>query len=213
MEDVVSVEKIARYFPETDQSKLDRFTRLGSLYPEWNNKINVISRKDIDSLYEHHILHSLAIAKAVTFAPGAKVLDVGTGGGFPGIPLAIMFPETQFLLIDSIGKKLKVVDAIVDDLQLNNVKTQHVRAEQLKEQFDFVVSRAVTALPVFISWINQKFLKRSLHKIPNGVFCLKGGNIGDEIQPFRAEATVIDINDFFKEPYFGEKKIVYIPMV
>ena len=182
---------------------------MGELYAEWNNRINVISRKDIDDLYEHHVLHSLAIAKFIEFAPEAEVLDVGTGGGFPGIPLAILFPETRFRLIDSVGKKLKVVDAVAEALQLKNVTTQHIRAEQSTDKFDFVVSRAVTSLPAFIPWIRNKFLKRRLHKIPNGALFLKGGDLAEELGSYK-DATVTPVNDFFSEPFFSEKKLIYL---
>lgn len=185
---------------------------LDGLYREWNDRINVISRKDIDSLYEHHVLHSLAIAKAVSFVPQAEVLDVGTGGGFPGIPLAILYPETHFHLVDSIGKKLKVVDAVATALQLKNVTSQHVRAEQLDMKFDFVVSRAVTSLPSFLPWIQDKFLKRQLHRISNGAFFLKGGDLDEELKPYKNRATVISISEYFEEPFFEEKKVVYLPM-
>ena len=201
---------ITKYFPEIDQQQAERFALLGGLYAEWNSRINVVSRKDIDDLYEHHVLHSLAIAKIIRFAPGAKVLDVGTGGGFPGVPLAILFPETQFHLIDSIGKKLKVVDAVAEALQLRNVATQHVRAEQLNDSFDFVVSRAVTSLPAFLPWMKGKFLQRNLHALPNGMLFLKGGDLSEELSPYRGRANIFAINEFFEEPFFEEKKVVYI---
>ena len=201
---------ITKYFPEINQQQAEQFAMLGDLYAEWNSRINVISRKDVNDLYEHHVLHSLAIAKVVSFAPGARVLDVGTGGGFPGIPLAILFPETQFHLIDSIGKKLKVVDAVAEALQLRNVATQHIRAEQLNKSYDFVVSRAVTALPAFLPWMKGKFLQRNLHAIPNGMLFLKGGDLTGELFPYRGHANVFPINEFFSEPFFEEKKVVYI---
>ena len=183
---------------------------LGGLYAEWNKHINVISRKDIAFLYERHVLHSLAIAKIISFADGAKVLDVGTGGGFPGIPLAVLFPETHFLLIDSIGKKLKVVNAVVEALQLQNVETQHIRAEQLLGKYDFIVSRAVSSLPDFLNWTNNKFLKRNAHNLPNGMLFLKGGDITAEIFSCRNRASIFHISDFFDEPFFEEKKIVHV---
>jgi len=183
---------------------------LGGLYAKWNSSINVISRKDVDHLYERHVLHSLAIAKVINFAPGARALDVGTGGGFPGIPLAILFPETHFHLIDSIGKKLKVVDAVVDAIQLQNVTTQHIRAEQLTGEYDFVVSRAVTSLPVFLSWMNDKFAQRNLHAIPNGMFLLKGGDLAAELLPYRNRTTLYSISHFFSEQFFEEKMVVYV---
>ena len=183
---------------------------LGDLYAGWNYRINVISRKDIGHLYERHVLHSLAIAKVIDFPPGAEVLDVGTGGGFPGIPLAILFPETHFHLIDSIGKKLKVVDAVAETLQLQNVTVQHIRAEQLNSRYDFVVSRAVTSLNEFIPWMNGKFSERNLHDIPNGMFFLKGGDLTEELRLYRNRTTVWSVSDFFTEPFFKGKKVVYI---
>jgi len=198
------------YFPNLSERQTEQFAMLGSLYTEWNNRINVISRKDIDRLYERHVLHSLAIAKIISFAKGAKVLDVGTGGGFPGIPLAILFPETNFHLIDSIGKKLKVVDVVAAALQLNNVATQHVRAEQLTGKYDFVVSRAVASLSDFIPWMKGKFLKRNLHNIPNGMLFLKGGDLEAELFSYHNRATIFHISNFFNEPFFDGKKVVYI---
>ena len=201
---------IKRYFPNLSAQQTEQFAMLGALYAEWNNRINVISRKDIDHLYERHVLHSLAIAKMIDFAPGAEILDVGTGGGFPGVPLAIFFPETHFHLIDSIGKKIKVVDAVVGALQLQNVTTQHIRAEQLNSKYDFVVSRAVTSFRDFIPWMNNKILKRSLHDIPNGMFFLKGGDLTKELYPYRNRSKTLIISDFFSDPFFSEKKVVYI---
>jgi 16S rRNA (guanine527-N7)-methyltransferase len=202
---------IIKYFPQLTGRQVEQFAALDSLYREWNNRINVISRRDIDDLYEHHILHSLSIARIVGFASGAEILDVGTGGGFPGIPLAILFPDTNFLLIDSIGKKLKVVDAIAEALQLKNVHTMHIRAEELARKFDFVISRAVTSLPNFIPWISRKFTERQLHDVPNGAFFLKGGDLSEELANYRHIATVYPVKDIFEEPFFEEKKIVYIP--
>ena len=183
---------------------------LGGLYTEWNNRINVISRKDIDHLYERHVLHSLAIAKVISFLPGARVLDVGTGGGFPGLPLAILFPETEFHLIDSIGKKLKVVDAVVEALHLQNVTTRHIRAEQLTGQYDFVVSRAVTSISAFLPWMKNKIALHNRHTLPNGLFFLKGGDLEAELSPYRSRVAVFDIKDFFEEAFFEEKKVVYL---
>jgi len=200
----------SRYFPNLNSRQTEQFAMLGSLYTEWNNRINVISRKDIDQLYERHVLHSLAIAKVIDFAPDAKVLDVGTGGGFPGVPLAILFPETHFHLVDSIGKKLKVVDAVAEALQLHNITTQHIRAEQLTGKYDFVVSRAVTSLPVFIPWMKGKFLERYLHELPNGMFFLKGGDLTEELQLYHNRATVWKVSDFFTESFFEEKKVLYV---
>ena len=193
-----------------NRRQAEQFAMLGGLYTEWNIRINVISRKDIDHLYERHIIHSLAIAKVVSFAPGSKLLDVGTGGGFPGIPLAILFPETHFHLIDSIGKKLKVVDAVVQALQLQNVSTQQIRAEQLTEKYDFVVSRAVSSLSDFLPWMKDKFIQRNLHTLPNGMFFLKGGDLTTELFLYRDRATVFPVSQFFTEPFFEGKKVVYI---
>ena len=199
-----------RYFPELTPRQSEQFAMLGSLYAGWNMRINVISRKDIGHLYERHVLHSLSIAKVIRFAPKARVLDVGTGGGFPGAPLAILFPETNFHLIDSIGKKLKVVDAVAEALQLQNIATQHIRAEQLTDKYDFVVSRAVTSLSAFIPWMNGKFTQHHLHAMPNGMFFLKGGDLAEELLPYRDRAIVFPISDFFAEPFFGGKKVVYL---
>ena len=201
---------ITKYFPQISRQQAEQFAMLDRLYAEWNNRINVISRKDMTDLYEHHVLHSLAIAKVISFASGARVLDVGTGGGFPGIPLAILFPETNFYLVDSIGKKLKVVDAVAESLHLRNVATQHIRAEQLKEQFDFVVSRAVTSLSNFIPWMEGKFFRHNQHAIPNGFLFLKGGDLTEELLPYRDRARIFHISDFFDEPFFQEKEVVYI---
>jgi 16S rRNA (guanine527-N7)-methyltransferase len=204
---------IKKYFPELSARQSEQFAMLGGLYSEWNSRINVISRKDIDFLYERHVLHSLAIAKVITFAEGARVLDVGTGGGFPGVPLAILFQKTDFHLIDSIGKKLKVVDDIIEKLQLQNISTQHIRAEQLSEKYDFAVSRAVASLSQFMPWMKDKFLQRNMHDLPNGMLFLKGGALDDELLPYRNNATVFNISDFFPEPFFEEKKVIHITIV
>ena len=201
---------LSKYFPELSNRQIEQFAMLGGLYAEWNSRVNVISRKDIDQLYERHVLHSLAIAKVIDFAKGATVLDVGTGGGFPGIPLAILFPETNFHLIDSIGKKLKVVDAVASALQLQNAATQHIRAEQLTGKYDFVVSRAVASLSDFIPWIRGKFFERNQHNLPNGMLFLKGGDLEAELFLYRERAIIFNISDFFAEPFFEEKKVVYI---
>jgi len=201
---------VNKYFSDLSQRQIEQFAMLEGLYAEWNRRINVISRKDIDFLYERHVLHSLAIAKVISFAPGAKVLDVGTGGGFPGIPLAILFPETHFHLIDSIGKKLNVVNAVAGALKLQNVTSQHIRAEQLNGKYDFAVSRAVCSLSVFLPWMKGKFLQRNLHTLPNGMIFLKGGDLAEELLPYRERASVFSIHDFFTEPFFEEKKVVHI---
>jgi len=191
---------------------MEQFAMLEGLYSEWNQRINVISRKDIDHLYERHVLHSLAIAKIIRFATGARVLDVGTGGGFPGVPLAILFPDTNFHLIDSIGKKLKVVDAVVEALHLKNLSTQQIRAENLSGKYDFMVSRAVTSIPVFLSWMKNKFSQQNKHDLNNGIFFLKGGDLTAELLPYRNRVTVFDIKDFFEEVFFEEKKVVYVDL-
>jgi 16S rRNA (guanine527-N7)-methyltransferase len=211
MKHQTSAEAVFKYFPHLHARQAEQIALLGGLYAEWNNRINVISRKDIASVYEHHVLHSLAIAKVIDFAPRARILDVGTGGGFPGIPLAILFPDTEFHLIDSIGKKLKVVDAIAGALQLANVYSRQIRAEQLDSKFDFVVSRAVTTLPSFVPWLQNKFLEHNMHSMQNGAFFLKGGDLTEELRLYRDRITVISIGDFFTEPFFAGKKIVYLP--
>ena len=204
---------ILKYFPDLTESQLHHFAQLKELYSYWNSQINVISRKDIDNLYTNHVLHSLAIARAITFKEGSTILDVGTGGGFPGIPLAILFPDVHFHLVDSIGKKIKVVEAVTIGLNLSNVTFEQIRAEQLKDKYDFIVSRAVTSLPEFISWVRGKISKKHMHKIKNGIFYLKGGDLEEELKPFQKIATTFDISDFFKEEYFETKKIVYLPII
>ena len=199
-----------KYFSELSQRQMEQFDMLESLYTEWNRRINVISRKDIEFLYGRHVLHSLAIAKVISFAPGARVLDVGTGGGFPGIPLAILFPETHFHLIDSIGKKLNVVNAVAGAIKLQNITSQHIRVEQLTGKYDFAVSRAVTSLSVFLPWMKDKFIQRNLHALPNGMFFLKGGDLAAELLPYRDRVKIFPVSDFFTEPFFEEKKVVYI---
>ena len=204
---------ILRYFSGLTDVQKDQFGKLDELYRFWNAQINLISRKDIDNLYVHHILHSLALAKVITFNPGSKVLDVGTGGGFPGIPLAIMFPEVQFHLVDSIGKKIKVVKEVSATLGLTNVTSEHTRVETIKDKYDFIVSRAVTTLPEFYGWVQGKISKTKRHKVPNGLFYLKGGDLTEEIKPFKNKVTEFSISDFFSEEFFATKKIVYLPMV
>lgn len=203
---------IFHYFPNLTSSQKNQFNQLYSLYSEWNEKINVISRKDIENLYVNHVLHSLGIAKATSFNPGASVLDVGTGGGFPGIPLAILFPETQFHLVDSIGKKITVVKNVADALGLKNVKAEQVRAEQIKGEYDFIVSRAVTRLKEFYGWINKKVKKTSTHQLYNGILYLKGGDLDEELAELKKPHQLIDLSDFFKEEFFETKKVVYVPL-
>lgn len=203
---------INKYFPELNSEQIARFEAMNSLYLEWNEKINVVSRKDIEGLYERHILHSLVIAKIIKFNPGTKILDVGTGGGFPGIPLAVLFPETNFLLVDSIGKKIKVVNAIVEALELKNVTGQHARAQSIKDKFDFVVSRAVTAFPHFVNMVRKNISLEGKNSLPNGIIYLKGGDFNNEIKNYRKTIEIIDIKEFFDESYFETKKVIYLPI-
>ena len=201
-----------RYFPDLTDTQKNQFSKLYDLYKEWNDKINVISRKDIDNLYVNHVLHSLGIAKVVAFNPGARILDVGTGGGFPGIPLAIFFPETQFHLVDSIGKKITVVQNVVEGVGLKNVKPEQIRAEQLKVEYDFVVSRAVTRLKEFYSWVRNKVKKTSAHSLYNGILYLKGGDLEEELAELKKPHQIFELSDYFEEPSFETKKIVYVPL-
>jgi len=203
---------ILKYFPDLTEDQRDQFARLGKLYEEWNSKINVISRKDISELYTNHVLHSLAIAKFVEFTKGTQILDVGTGGGFPGIPLAILFPEVSFHLIDSIGKKIKVVEAVASDLSLKNVTQKQIRVENLKERYDFIVSRAVTAFPEFIKLCRNRIRKEQQNAITNGILYLKGGEFQHEIKPFRRRVSIIPLTDFFEEPFFETKKLIHLSM-
>jgi len=205
------MELISRYFPDLTEQQINQFTALEALYTEWNAKINVISRKDIESLYVKHVLHSLSIAKVIAFQPGSHVMDVGTGGGFPGIPLAILFPETQFYLIDVIGKKIKVVEAVAEALELKNVVAAQKRAETVTESFDFVVSRAVTHMEPFVGWVKHTFKKKSVHPLPNGILYLKGGDLTEELAAF-SKAQQMNISDFFEDPFFETKKVVYLPI-
>ena len=203
---------IRKYFPDLADQQLSDFARLGSLYEEWNSKINVISRKDIEQLYERHILHSLAIAKIIQFKPGTTVLDVGTGGGFPGIPLAILFPEVSFLLIDSIAKKIKVVTEVSSALNLQNVKAEHQRVEDVKQKFDFVVSRAVTAFPRFVEMVRTKVSPQSKNTLANGILYLKGGDFEDEISPFGKLVKVYDLQNYFQEEFFETKRLIHLTL-
>ena len=201
---------LQKYFPELTEFQLSQFEQLHSLILEWNNKINVISRKDTDNVLEHHILHSLAIAKIIKFKPGTAIMDVGTGGGFPALPLAIFFPEVEFTPVDSIAKKIKVVDEISKEMNLVNVKPIVARAETITKQFDFVTARAVTSLPVFMTWINGKFKSHSQHERKNGLLYLKGGDFDDELSSINKKSEVFPIPNFFEEPFFETKKVVYI---
>ena len=203
------MEIIRKYFPNLTEDQISKFSQLDELYHDWNAKINVISRKDIDNLYEHHVLHSLAIAEMIRFKPGTKVMDLGTGGGFPGIPLAIMFPETTFHLVDSIGKKIKVCQEVANALQLKNVTTQWCRAEEIKDKYHFVVSRAVMSLADLVKIIKKNISTEQINALPNGIICLKGGELEKETLPLKKQTEIYPLTDYFEEPFFETKKIVY----
>nr|WP_315213894.1 16S rRNA (guanine(527)-N(7))-methyltransferase RsmG [uncultured Flavobacterium sp.] len=205
------MDEILKYFPNLTDVQKEQFQKLDFLYHDWNEKINVISRKDIDALYTKHILHSLGIAKIIKFKPGTFVLDVGTGGGFPGIPLAILFPETRFYLIDIIAKKIKVVQSVAEALELKNVKAEQLRAENVKGDFDFIVSRAVTNMPDFVSWVKTKIKKNNKHELKNGILYLKGGDLTEELKDF-PKATEYNLADFFEDEFFETKKVVHLPL-
>ncbi|HET8809034.1 MAG TPA: 16S rRNA (guanine(527)-N(7))-methyltransferase RsmG [Flavobacteriaceae bacterium] len=205
------MKELAFYFPKLTLKQLEQFSKLKELYKDWNAKINVVSRKDVDEIYVRHVLHSLGIAKVQTFLPRAKILDVGTGGGFPGIPLAILFPETQFHLVDSIGKKIKVVNEVKEGLGLENVKTSNCRVEEIDEKFDFIVSRAVAIMPTFVHWVKGKIAKNSVHERKNGILYLKGGDLSEELAPYK-NAQIFPLSDYFEEEFFETKKVVYLPM-
>lgn len=205
------MEEILKYFPNLTDNQLVQFKKLGELYPEWNARINVISRKDIDELYVKHVLHSLGIARVMAFQPQSTVLDVGTGGGFPGIPLAVLFPETRFYLIDVIAKKIKVVNEVAAALGLQNVKAEQMRAENVKGDFDFIVSRAVTNMPDFVLWIKDKIKKQQKHELKNGILYLKGGDLTEELKDF-PKATLYNLSDHFSEEFFETKKVVHLPL-
>ena len=200
---------IESHFPALSIRQKEQFAQLQALYEEWNAQINVVSRKDIDQLYERHVLHSLGIAKVITFKPHTKLLDVGTGGGFPGIPLAILFPEAHFHLIDSIGKKIKVVNAVAQACDLQNVYAEQERAELVKDKFDFIISRAVTAFPEFYSWVKSKIKKQGFNDLPNGILYLKGGDLSEELKDFQKSIKSFPLSDYFKTEFFETKKVIY----
>lgn len=203
---------ILKYFRGLEPKQKERIERLKDLYLEWNSKINVISRKDMDNFYERHVLHSMAINHFITFAPGSRIIDVGTGGGFPGIPLAIMLPEVEFTLLDSIAKKIKVVEAVAEALELKNVKTINMRSEQHKEQYDFIVNRAVAAMPVFINQTRHLVTRQQRNSISNGAICLKGGNLEEEMKSFRNIATEVKLSEYYSEDFFHTKCLIHIPL-
>lgn len=205
------MEEILKYFTDLTDKQKQQFAALFDLYKDWNEKINVISRKDIDNLYLHHVLHSLAIAKAVSFRPGTRILDFGTGGGFPGIPLAILFPETQFKMIDGTGKKIRVVNEVATAIGLENVEAVHLRGEEEKGKYDFVVSRAVMPLPDLMKIVKKNVGKEQRNSLPNGVICLKGGNVEGEMRPFKKIAEATEITNWFDEDWFREKFVIYVP--
>ena len=205
------MDEILKQFPNLSDNQILQFQKLQSLYEDWNAKINVISRKDIDELYTRHVLHSLGIAKIIEFRPGSRIMDVGTGGGFPGIPLAILFPEVDFYLIDVIAKKIKVVNEVASGLGLKNVKAEQKRAELVKQEFDFIVSRAVTNMPNFVSWVDDKVSKKQNHELANGILYLKGGDLTEELKDF-PKATQYNLSDFFSDEFFETKKVVHLPL-
>lgn len=205
------MEEILKYFPNISPIQINQFEQLQPLYEEWNAKINVISRKDIDELYNRHILHSLGIAKVINFNQGSKILDVGTGGGFPGIPLAILFPEVDFYLIDIIAKKIKVVNEVANALKLNNVKAEQMRAENVNETYDFIISRAVTNMPDFVKWVKHKVAKKQQNTLKNGILYLKGGDLTEELQDF-PKAILYNLSDYFDDEFFETKKVVHLPL-
>lgn len=205
------MEIIQKYFTDLTDNQRNQFQKLQELYQDWNLKINVVSRKDIDELYLRHVLHSLGIAKVIQFQPNTKVMDVGTGGGFPGIPLAILFPETHFHLVDAIGKKIKVVNEVVEGLELKNVKTSNCRVEEVKDTYDFIVSRAVAQMETFVHWTKGKIAKKQNHELKNGILYLKGGDLTEELQKYTT-ATIYDLTNYFDEPFFETKKVVHLPV-
>lgn len=204
------MELILKYFPNLTETQIQQFKKLEALYQDWNLKINVVSRKDIDELYLRHVLHSLAIAKLISFKDGTKIMDVGTGGGFPGVPLAIMFPNCTFHLVDSIAKKLKVVNEVVDGLGITNVKTTHTRVEEINDTYDFIVSRAVAAMPTFVHWTKGKIAKNQNNSLKNGILYLKGGDLSDELKEYTT-AKIYNLTDYYTEDFFETKKLVHLP--
>lgn len=206
------MQHIIKYFPNLSDIQKERFTALYDLYYEWNNKINVISRKDIENLYLHHVLHSLAIAKVINFRPGTSIMDMGCGGGFPGIPLAIMFPDAEFHLVDSIGKKVRVATEIATSIGLKNIKASHSRAEDIKDKYGFVVSRAVMQLPELVKICRKNISKEQHNALPNGIICLKGGDIQAEVRPFKNSVEITNLENIFAEEFFKDKKVVYVPI-
>lgn len=205
------MELILKYFPNLTETQIQQFEALEDLYKDWNSKINVISRKDIDELYLRHVLHSLGIAKIINFTAGSSILDVGTGGGFPGVPLAILFPECQFHLVDSINKKLKVINAVCEAIDLTNVKTTHSRVEAIDETFDFIVSRAVTTMPEFTTWVKGKISRQQNNDLKNGILYLKGGDLTEELKQY-ASVKAFLLTDYFEEPFFETKKVIHLPL-
>lgn len=204
------MDQILKYFPDLSDKQKEQFAALYDLYSDWNSKINVISRKDIENLYLHHVLHSLAIAKLIKFTDGTHIMDVGTGGGFPGVPLAILFPKCEFLLVDSIGKKIRVATEVSTAIGLKNISFRHCRAEEVKEKFDFVVSRAVMPLPDLVKIVRKNIAVEQRNALPNGIICLKGGNLESEMKPFKKAAEADDLSMYFDEEFFKTKKIVYV---
>ena len=208
----MNAEIVYKYFPHLSDTQLQQFAALGELYRDWNAKINVISRKDIDNIYQHHVLHSLAIAKIINFRPGTRILDFGTGGGFPGVPLSILFPECQFKLIDGTGKKIRVAQEVCNAIGLKNCAPTHLRGEDEKDKYDFIVSRAVMPLPDLVKLMRKNISKTSRNALPNGVLCLKGGNLTAELQPYHKIVETTEISQFFSEEWFKEKYVIYLPL-
>ena len=206
------MELIKKYFPDLTATQMEKIDQMGELYQSWNAKVNLISRQDIDTLYERHILHSLGIAKVIQFKPGTAILDVGTGGGFPGIPLAILFPEAKFHLVDSVGKKIRVVQEIAKALELDNVNAEQIRAERLEDTYEFVVSRAVTRLTPFVGWVRKNISRNSFHSLRNGILYLKGGDLAEEIAELNLKTRTYALSDYFTEEFFETKKVVYVPL-